>query len=124
MKTPEQIAEEAAQKLVTEQGIEHADGESAIQALAWDLGEGQLTYEAGLAALVAKAIEIDRSQLYPLVLSFEPDAIRDYFEADEDNPTDGLTDAELEMIGLTALSSNRLYEALHETLVQALKEQS
>lgn len=122
MKTPEQIAEEAAQKLVTEHDIEHVDGESAVQALAWDLGVGQLTYEAGLTALVARAIEIDRTELYKLVLSFEPDAIRDHFEADEDDPTEGLTDDQLLDVAQAALSSDRLYETFHEVLVETLKE--
>lgn len=52
------IAEEAARRVVESHGIRHESGESAIQALAWELGEGVLTYENGLAALVESALTV------------------------------------------------------------------
>ena len=59
MAAPEQIAERAARKVCKDNGIKRADkSEQWVQALAWEMGEG-VTYESGMHALVAAAIEID-----------------------------------------------------------------
>lgn len=78
---------------------------------------------AALRGLMMRAIEADRAQLYERVLTFEPDAIRDHFEADEDDdPTKGLTDEQLDKIGQAALTDDRLYQAFHAALVTAIND--
>ncbi|MFI9629269.1 hypothetical protein [Streptomyces sp. NPDC052042] len=65
------IAEAAAARLLSEKGIERGVGEidepgiePALQAFAWELGDGVTTgwtYEAGLTALVAEALKLGGS---------------------------------------------------------------
>lgn len=57
-----------------------------------------------------------------LVLSFEPDAIRDHFEGDEPNPVENLDDDQLTAIALYCISSDRLYRVFHELLEAAVGE--
>jgi hypothetical protein len=82
------------------------------------------TYHESLRRMAYSAaregIDAYLRELYPHVLSFEPDAIRDHFEVDDDDPTEGMSDEELEGIGTTALQDDRLYEAFHEALSDAL----
>lgn len=73
-----------------------------------------------MKTLIADAIEADRAQRSPYLLSFEPDAIRDHFEADEDDPTEGMTDEQLEGIALDALQDDRLYAVFHELLSEGV----
>lgn len=44
----------------------------------------------------------------PLRLSFAPDAIREHFDGDDDDPTVGLNDAQLAEIGAAALTDDIL----------------
>lgn len=57
-----ELAQQAAQALIDGNGIPQADGENPLSALGWDLGDGAFTYESGMAALVSKALEIDRKR--------------------------------------------------------------
>lgn len=57
-----------------------------------------------------------------LRLSFVPKAIREHFECDDDDPTEGLTDEQLREVGLIALTDDGIYRAFHESLVWALDE--
>jgi hypothetical protein len=59
---------------------------------------------------------------YDLRLSFTPDAIREHFEGDEPDPTEGMTDEQLTEVGRTALVDEGLYRAFHESLTWALTE--
>lgn len=61
LKTPEQVAEEAARTVLTERDMPREGGEQWLAALCWALGDG-IEYEAGLTALVIAAIEADRAQ--------------------------------------------------------------
>ena len=73
MAAPEQIAERAARKVCKDNGIKRADkSEQWVQALAWEMGEG-VTYESGMHALVAAAIEIDRAQRQPEIYIVQND---------------------------------------------------
>ena len=66
MKTPEQIAEDAARAVLIA-NIENIDiyspDEDPLTALGWALGEG-IEYEDGLKQLVARASEVDRAQFF------------------------------------------------------------
>lgn len=113
MKTPEQLAEQ------TVEGFESDDRLTVNEA-----GD---TYSFGypmLKDMLVAAIEADRAQRNDYVLSFEPGAIRDHFEADEDDPTQGMSDEELLVVAEAALSSDRLYETFHDVLVETLREHS
>lgn len=57
-----------------------------------------------------------------LRLSFEPQAIRDHFDSDDPNPTTNLTDEQLARVGEIALQDDRIYEAFHRALDEALRE--
>ena len=57
-----------------------------------------------------------------LVLSFEPVAIRQHFEGDDPDPTEGLTDEQLRAIGYYAIGSDTLYEEFHRLLVEAIED--
>lgn len=57
-----------------------------------------------------------------LCVSFEPDAIRAHFEGDDPDPTQGLTDGQLKVIGQYAIAADRLWEMFHELLVEALED--
>ncbi len=72
--------------------------------------------------IVHDAIEADRAQRSYYLLSFEPDAIRDHFEVDEIDPTEGLTTAQLDEIGQGCLQDDRLYRTFHEVLTDALTD--
>lgn len=56
-----------------------------------------------------------------LRLSFTPNAIREHFESDEVDPTEGLTDEQLVEVGRLALTDDRVYRAFHEALVWAVE---
>lgn len=56
------LAQEAAQALIDGSDVEQMPGENPLSALGSDLGEGAFTYEAGMAALVGKALELDRAR--------------------------------------------------------------
>lgn len=60
--TPTDIARQAAQDLINARAIEQAVGENPLTALGYEFGDGDLTYESGMVALVTRAIEIDRAQ--------------------------------------------------------------
>lgn len=63
MKTPEQITEEVAEQMVTENELLRASGETARDSLAWELVNGEtLIVEHALEDLVNRAIEADRAQ--------------------------------------------------------------
>ena len=57
-----------------------------------------------------------------LVVSFEPDAIRDHFEGDDPNPVAGLTDAQLREIGGYAIGADSLWQLFHELLQEAVED--
>ena len=62
MNTMRTIAESAAKTTLAEHNIEPAaETETAIAALAWELGGNGLDFETALATLVAHAIEEDRA---------------------------------------------------------------
>ena len=103
IKTPEQIADEY---LSDSHGIK-AHGNTERAPMTW----------WGVRDQIVAAIKADRVQLYRYVLSFEPDAIRDHFEADDDDPTEGASDADLLAVGQAALQD----EAFHAALVDALE---
>lgn len=67
-KTPEQIAEQAASKVIADNldnmGEDYNPEGDPIAQLAWELGEG-IEYEDGLKQLAAAAIEADRAQRQP-----------------------------------------------------------
>lgn len=56
-----------------------------------------------------------------LVLSFEPEAIRDHFDG-TDVQTGLLTDEQIRLMGAYALADDRLYETFHEVLLDAMTE--
>lgn len=85
----------------------------------WAAGEFPETPRA-LRALMAAAVKADRAQRNHWILSFEPDAIRDHFEADEDDPTVSMTDEQLLTVGSDALQDDRLYNVFHELLREGL----
>lgn len=59
----------------------------------------------------------------PLRLSFEPDAIREHFDADDGfEHVESMGDTDLAAVGETALCDDRLYRVFHEVLVSALTE--
>lgn len=96
MKTPEKVVDD----LLQSHPIQTADG--------WT------SHDAERLALAA--IEADRMQRGYFLLSFEPDAIRDHFEADDPDPTEDLTDEQLEEIAMKALQDDKLYGVFHELL--------
>ena len=57
-----------------------------------------------------------------LCVSFEPQAIRDHFEGDDPDPTEGLTDKQLEDIGWYAIQADSLWGLFHELLQEAFEE--
>lgn len=73
-----------------------------------------------IAALIVEAINADRIERSRYVLSFEPDAIREHFEVDEDDPTEDMTDEELLAIGENALQDDELYRVFHELLKEGV----
>lgn len=121
MKNPEQLAREAMDRkfgLGTPWEEPNEDGdEGFVRAMA----EGDLDAD-DLLAVISSAIEADRAQLYPFVLSFEPDAIREHFADDNDDPTVDLTDAQLNSVGQSALGNDRLSDAFHEALQDSIGE--
>jgi hypothetical protein len=56
-----------------------------------------------------------------LRLSFTPSAIREHFEGDEPDPTEGMTDEQLREIGEAALNDDILYREFHRALVAAFE---
>jgi len=56
------LAQEAAQMLIDGNDIPQTSTENPLSALGWDLGDGAFTYEAGLTALVGRAVQLDRSR--------------------------------------------------------------
>lgn len=64
------------------------------------------------------AIEADHVQRSNYLLSFEPGAIREHFEADSHfaDLVDTLSDDELTEIAANALQSDKLYNVFHELL--------
>lgn len=56
-----------------------------------------------------------------LCVSFEPEAIRSHFEADDPDPTAGLDDAALREAGEFAVSSDALWSLFHQLLTDALE---
>lgn len=56
-----------------------------------------------------------------LRLSFDPVAIREHYEDDEDDPTAGMTDEQLQRAGAVALTDDSLYEAFHHALDGAIR---
>jgi hypothetical protein len=59
----------------------------------------------------------------PLRLSFEPDAIREHFDGDAEFAfVADLSDDELAAVGASALGDDRLYQAFHLALVDAVEE--
>lgn len=82
-------------------------------------GEGQ----QGLAFWVEEhEIEVPEAIPSDLRLSFTPDAIREHFEGDEPDPTEGLTDEQLAEVGRMALTDDGLYRAFHDALTWAIKD--
>ena len=63
----------------------------------------------------------------PLRLSFAPDAIREHFEDDHEDPrrreVEAMSDEQLERVGARALTDAGLYRAFHEALILALVEE-
>lgn len=55
-----------------------------------------------------------------LALWFTPQAIREHYEGDADDPTRGLTDDQLVEVGKQALGDDGLYRAFHSSLEWAL----
>jgi len=78
--------------------------------------------EGGEEILVAApdGVNVDWGTDVSLRLSFAPDAIREHFEADEPDPTAGMTDEQLRAVGEAALTSDLLYREFHDALVWAL----
>lgn len=64
--------------------------------------------------------EVPEAIPWDLRLSFTPDAIREHFEGDDPDPTEGLTDEQLADVGRHALTDEGLYDAFHESLTWAL----
>ena len=69
MKTFDEIAEEAAQTVIDAHNVQRFTDEpgeepteTAIRTLGGELGDGEITYEQGLAEIVKAAVEIDRTQ--------------------------------------------------------------
>lgn len=95
-----------------------------IAADIWNAGHSRQAEacENEILAMIADGARRAQDQLYPHVLSFEPDAIRDHFEADEDDPTEGMSNDELLAVGQESLQSDRLYETFHELLAEALEQ--
>jgi hypothetical protein len=60
---------------------------------------------------------------FDLRLSFTPDAIREHFEGDEPDPTEGMTDEELADVGRSALCDDILYREFHQALVAVLVDE-
>lgn len=60
MKTPEQIAEEAARIVCEENFTRRAEGEAWLSALCWELGDG-MDYESTLRAFANAVIQTDRA---------------------------------------------------------------
>jgi hypothetical protein len=53
---------------------------------------------------------------YSKAIWFTPDAIRDHYDGTEDNPTIGMTDEELKIVGRTALQDEYLWDVYSEVL--------
>lgn len=56
------LVERAAQDLVTENEIEQYEGESALCALVYDMGDGAFGYMGAMRALVARAIALNSEE--------------------------------------------------------------
>lgn len=65
-------------------------------------------------------IEVEQANTH-LCVSFEPEAIRAHFEADEPDPTKDLTDEQLEKIGQYAIAADSLWAEFHRLLVEAVE---
>lgn len=124
MKTPEQIAEFV---VVNDYQLEDPKaGPLDNPLLGWretleaamDARDGNTPDD--ILSLIVSAIDYDRRQRSYYLLSFEPDAIRDHFEADEDDPSEGMTDDELLDVAATALQDDRLYAVFHELLSEGV----
>jgi hypothetical protein len=59
-----------------------------------------------------------------MALWFTPQAIRDHFDACDEDPTEGLTDEQLVEVGLECLTSDILYSAFHEVLMLSLEDRT
>lgn len=57
-----------------------------------------------------------------LCVSFEPQAIRDHYEADDPDPTEGLTDEQLRKVAEYCISADSLWSLFHQLLRDALAE--
>lgn len=60
-----------------------------------------------------------------LALSFEPQAIRDHFDGDDDNRSEWIanaTDEQLREVALECLSGDVIYNAFHESLRLAVDD--
>jgi hypothetical protein len=75
---------------------------------------------SGQKPVEPRSIAIDHVGGLPLILSFEPDALRDHWEGEED--LTGLTDHDLAEIGLMALCDDALWNAFHYVLDVALTD--
>ncbi len=54
--TCHRLAEAAAEALIDRYGIDRVDGETALDAFAWSLGDDQLNYEVALVDFVEELI--------------------------------------------------------------------
>jgi hypothetical protein len=100
---------------------------AAAIAFAHDLMQGDpATLKAGysLDNAILAAEEMFPQVDVNLCVSFEPQAIRDHFEGNDHDPTEGLGDEHLKQIGEYAVSADPLWELFHELLVEAFEEVS
>lgn len=73
-----------------------------------------------MADPTATAATQDHEEDEKLALWFTPQAIRDHYEGDSDDPTKSLSDEELVEVGQQALTDDGLYRAFHSALEWAL----
>lgn len=55
-----------------------------------------------------------------LAVWYGPQEIRDHFEGDDCDPTEGMCDHTLEVVGEYALCDDRTWETFHRVLVDAI----
>ena len=87
MKSPDQIAKQAAKIVLKENHLGRAEGEDPLAALCWAMGNG-IDYEEALNQLVGRAIELDRAQRADIAKSLKKALKR--FDARKDGSEDDL----------------------------------
>jgi hypothetical protein len=77
--------------------------------------------------ITAETVEVTKVGALPLAVFFGPAEIRDHFEgndgSDPDEPdVDDLSDEDLARLAVDAVWDDRVWEAFHDSLVDAVKE--